>query len=68
MADSDALIRPDEIAYTLELTPAQLKVTYYALRAYRDDFGHNEHAVNAVVREVLDKLPDEVSVRDVRIT
>jgi hypothetical protein len=68
MAEPDALIGPDEIAYTLELTPAQLKVTYYALRSYRDDFGHNEHAVNAVVREVLDKLPDETSVRDIRIS
>jgi hypothetical protein len=67
MAESDALIGPDEIAYTLELTPAQLKVTFYALKAYRDDFGHNEHAVNAVVREVLDKLPDEASIRHVDI-
>jgi len=67
MAEPDALIGPDDIAYTLELTPAQLKVTYYALKAYRDDFGHNEHAVNAIVREVLDKLPDESSIRDVRI-
>jgi hypothetical protein len=67
MAESDALIQPDEVAYTLELTPAQLEVTYYALKAYRDDFGHNEHAVNAVVREVLDKLPDESSIRGIAI-
>jgi hypothetical protein len=67
MADSDALIQPDEIAYTLELTPAQLKVTYYALKAYRDDFGHEEHDVGTVVREVLAKLPDESSVRGIRI-
>ena len=67
MADADALIQPDEIAYTLDLTPAQLKVTYYALRAYRDDFGHEEHVVGAVVREVLGKLPDESSIRDIPI-
>jgi hypothetical protein len=67
MADADALIQPDEIAYTLELTPAQLKVTYYALKAYRDDFGHEEHDVVTVVREVLAKLPDESSVRGIRI-
>jgi len=67
MAESDALIQPDEIAYTLELTPAQLKVTYYALKAYRDDFGHNEHSVNTVVREVLAKLPDESSIRGIAI-
>jgi hypothetical protein len=68
MAESDGLIRPDEIAYTLELTPAQLKVTYYALKAYRDDFGHEEHDVVTVVREVLDKLPDESSVRGIPLS
>ena len=68
MADSDALIQPDEIAYSLELTPAQLKVTYYALKAYRDDFGHNEHDVNRVVAELLAKFPEESSIRDIRIT
>jgi hypothetical protein len=68
MADSDALIQPDEIAYTLDLTPAQLKVTYYALKAYRDDFGHNEHDVNRVVAELLTKLPEEASLRDIRLT
>jgi hypothetical protein len=65
MAESDALIGRDEIAYTLELTPAQLKVTYYALASYRDDFGHEEREVIRVVREVLDKLPDEASVRGI---
>jgi hypothetical protein len=68
MAESDALIGPDEIAYTLELTPAQLKVAYYALRSYRDDFGHEERDVLAVVREVLAKFPDELSLRDIRLT
>jgi hypothetical protein len=68
MADADALIQPDEIAYTLDLTPAQLKVTYYALKVYRDDFGHNEHDVNRVVGEVLAKFPEEASIRDIRLT
>jgi hypothetical protein len=67
MAESDALIQPDEIAYTLELTPAQLKVTYYALRSYRDDFGHEEHEVLHVVNELLTKLPDEASLRDIQL-
>jgi hypothetical protein len=68
MAESDALIGPDEIAYTLELTPAQLKVAYYALRSYRDDFGHEERDVLVVVNDVLAKFPDELSLRDIRIT
>jgi hypothetical protein len=68
MADSDALIQPDETAYSLDLTPAQLKVTYYALKSYRDDFGHNEHEINRVVAELIAKLPDESSIRDIRLT
>jgi hypothetical protein len=65
MAEGDALIRPDEIAYTLELTPAQLKVAYYALRSYRDDFGHEERDVLHVVNELLARFPDEASLRDI---
>jgi hypothetical protein len=52
-----------ETAYTVDLTPAQLKVTYAALCSYRDDFGHEEHDVLHVVREVLAKFPDESSIR-----
>jgi hypothetical protein len=28
-----------------------------------DDFGHEEHDVHRIVREVLDKLPDEHAIR-----
>ena len=31
--DDIGLIEPDEIAYRLDLTPAELKLTYSALRA-----------------------------------
>jgi hypothetical protein len=69
MADEELhLIGPDEIAYRLDLTPAQLKITWTALKAFSDDFGHDEPDVHAVVREVLDKLPDEHSVRSIDIT
>jgi hypothetical protein len=64
MATSDeALIGPDDIAYRLDLTPAQLKVTYTALRSLLDDFGREQHDVHMVIREVLDKLPDADSIR-----
>ena len=49
--------------YHLELTPAQLKITHTALRSLLDDFGHEEHDVHAVIHEVLEKLPDEHSIR-----
>jgi hypothetical protein len=54
---------PERIAYTLDLTPAQLKVTHTALRSMLDDFGHEERDVLRVIREVLAKLPDEASIR-----
>ncbi len=65
-ADADAnLIGPDEVAYRLELTPAQLKVTWTALHVFFDGLGHDEHDVRAVVRAVLDKLPGEHDVRSI---
>jgi hypothetical protein len=60
---TDDLIAPDETAFRLELTPAQLKVTYSALRSMLADFGHDEPDVHRVLREILAKLPDEASIR-----
>jgi hypothetical protein len=69
MADEELhLIGPDEIAYRLELTPAQLKITWTALHSFLDDFGHDERDVHEVVRQVLDKLPDEPALRDIDIS
>lgn len=69
MADEDLnLIGPDEIAYRLDLTPAQLKITWTALKSFADDFGHDEREVHEIVREVLEKLPDEHSIRAIDIS
>jgi hypothetical protein len=67
-AEGDDLIGPNETAFRLELTAAQLKVTYTALRSLLDDFGHEEHDVRQVVLEVLDKLPSEHDVRSIDLT
>jgi hypothetical protein len=69
MADDELhLIGPDEIAYRLDLTPAQLKITYMALKSFSDDFGHDEREVHDVLREVLGKLPDASAIRSIDIT
>jgi hypothetical protein len=60
---TDDLIAPNETAFRLELTPAQLKVTHSALRSMLTDFGHDEPDVHRVLREILAKLPDEASIR-----
>jgi hypothetical protein len=61
------LIGPDEIAYRLDLTPAELKLTHTALHSLLDDLGHDERDVQKVVRTVLAKLPDERSIRAIRL-
>lgn len=63
MEDGANLIGPDETAFRLELTPAQLKITWTALHSLLDDFGHDEREVIRIIHQVLDKLPDEPSVR-----
>jgi hypothetical protein len=69
MADDDLhLIGPNETAYRLDLTPAQLKITYTALKSLLDDFGHDERVVSDVVREVLAKLPEESALRSIDIS
>ena len=64
--DSD-LIQSGETAYHLALNAAELKITYTALKSLLDDFGHDEPDVHRAIREVLDKLPDEHSLRDIKI-
>jgi hypothetical protein len=60
---ADELIQPGEIAYRLDLTAAQLKIVYTALKSLRDDLGHEEHDVRQVVAAVLEKLPGEHEIR-----
>jgi hypothetical protein len=67
MADDVDLIGPDETAYTLDLTPAQLKVTWTALHSLLDDFGHEQHDMHRLIHEVLAKLPDEHAIRAIQI-
>jgi hypothetical protein len=57
----------DRIGYRVEFTPAQLKVVHTALKSLLDDFGHDEADVARVIHEVLDKLPDEHSIRAINL-
>ena len=68
MADDEIhLIGPDEIAYRLDLTPAELKVTHTALHVLLDGLGHEERDVMDIVRGVIEKLPDEHSIRAIQL-
>ena len=69
MATEDPdLIGPDDVAFTLDLTPGQLKIVHTALRSMRDDFGHDQHEVHRIIHDLLAKLPDEASIRLIDIT
>ena len=57
----------ESIRYHLELTPEQLKITHTALRSLLDDFGHDETEIVGIIREVLEKLPDEHAIRAIRL-
>jgi hypothetical protein len=65
---TDDLIAPGETAFRLDLTPAQLKITYSALKSMLADFGHDEPDVHRIIREILAKLPDEASIRTIDLT
>ena len=64
-SEPSPLIGPDETAYRVDLTPAQLKVTWVALKSMLDGFGHDEIDVRSIVRSVLEKLPPDESIRDI---
>ena len=68
MSDEFDPIQPGEVAFRLDLTAAELKVTHTALKSLLDDYGHDEHDVKQVIREVLAKLPDEHSIRAIDLT
>ena len=57
----------EQIAYRVEFTAAQLKIVHTAVKSLLDDFGHEETDVVRVIREVLDKLPDEHSIRAINL-
>lgn len=65
---AEDLIQPGEIAFHLDLTAAQLKVVYTALRTLYDDLGHEEHDFKQVVAAVLDKLPGEHEIRAIDLS
>jgi hypothetical protein len=60
-------LQPEEFHFHLELTPPQLKITHTALKSLLDDFGRDQHDVHTIIHEVLGKLPDEHSIRAIRL-
>ena len=47
--------------HTIELTDDELRLLAAALRAYLDDFGHEEADVLRRIKQLFAKLPSEAS-------
>lgn len=45
--------------HTIELTDDELRLVHAALKAYLDDFGHEEADVLRQLKALIAKLPDE---------
>lgn len=71
MDESTPELTPQESAdansFTLHLTPQQMKITHTALHSLLDDFGHEEADVHRLIHEVLGKLPDDSTMRAIRL-
>ena len=52
---------------TVELTPQQMKITHSAVRLLLNDLQREQADERDVLRAILDKLPDEHTMRAIRI-
>lgn len=67
VGQASELLGPDDVAYRLDLTAAELKIVHTALVSLFDDLGHDEVSTLRIVRSVLDKLPDRHAIRAIDI-
>ncbi len=63
MSDDFEPIQPGEIAFRLDLTAAELKVTHTALKSLLDRLRARRAGHDRAHPPVLEKLPDEHSIR-----
>jgi hypothetical protein len=52
---------------SVPLSAPEMKITHTALSVLRKDLGHDQSDQLAVLRRVLDKLPDEHALRAIRL-
>ncbi|HXB63950.1 MAG TPA: hypothetical protein VNV42_03630 [Solirubrobacteraceae bacterium] len=52
---------------TLTLSPPQMKIAHTALRSLLNDLRREQHDERDIVRRILDKLPDEHTMRAIEL-
>jgi hypothetical protein len=57
----------DQVTFGLRLTEPELKVAWSALCAFRDALGHDQAEVLHIVKELLERFPDEHTMRAVQL-
>jgi hypothetical protein len=63
----DAPAPADGELLTVELTPPQMKITYSAVRLLLNDLQREQADEREVLRAILEKLPDEHTMRAIQI-
>ena len=52
---------------TVTLTPPQMKIAHTAVRLLLDDLGREQEPERAILRRILEKLPDEHTMRAIAL-
>jgi hypothetical protein len=52
---------------TLTLTPGQMKITYSAVRLLLNDLQREQEPERVILRDILEKLPDEHTMRAIEL-
>jgi hypothetical protein len=52
---------------TLTLSPEQMKITYSAVKLLLNDLQREQAAEREILRQILDKLPDEHTMRAIQL-
>jgi hypothetical protein len=53
---------------TLALTPEQMKITYSAVKLMLNDMQRDQASEREILREILQKLPDEHTMRAIQLS
>ena len=56
-----------EGSLTVSLTPEQMKITHSAVRLLLDDLQREQASEREILRAILDKLPDEHTMRAIML-
>jgi hypothetical protein len=57
----------DEVLLTVSLSPPAMKITHTAVKLLLDDLQREQSNERRILRQILDKLPDEHAIRAIKL-